>query len=168
MNDKKTIIDDQIQAIQVRLIDSDGTQVGIVTTRDAIVKAKKQNLNLVLVSENANPPVAKIMDFGKARYDAKKKSKAAKSKQTIIQIKEIQLRPVTDSGDLNRKINDAKKFLEKGNLVRFSMRFRGREMSHSAIGMGIMNQILIDLGQGITILKPPLMNGNQILMVVSS
>ena len=168
MSDKKTIIDDQIQAIQVRLIDSDGTQVGVITTRDALVKARNQNLNLVLVSENANPPVAKIMDFGKARYDAKKKSKVSKAKQTIIQTKEIQLRPVTDSGDLNRKIKDAKKFLSKGNLVRFSMRFRGREMSHSEIGMVIMKQILVDLGEDITILKQPLMNGNQILMVVSS
>ena len=169
MNDKKSlIIDDQIQATQVRLIDSDGTQVGIVDTREAQIRASNQNLNLVLVSENANPPVAKIMDFGKAQYDAKKKAKAARAKQTVVITKEIQLRPVTDTGDLDRKVNAAKKFLGKGNLVRFSMRFRGREMSHSEIGMTLMEQILVDLGEEITILKAPALSGNTILMVVSS
>ena len=169
MSDNKSLIlDDQIRAVQVRLIDSDGSQVGIVNTSEAQRRASIQNLNLVLVSENANPPVAKILDFGKAQYDAKKKAKAAKVKQTIVITKEIQLRPVTDVGDLNRKINDAKKFLGKGNLVRFSMRFRGREMSHSEIGMTMMEQIIEDLGEEITILKPPILNGNQILMVVSS
>ena len=169
MNDKKSLIlDDQIQATQVRLIDSDRTQVGIVDTREAQIRASNQKLNLVLVSENANPPVAKIMDFGKAQYDAKKKAKADRAKQTVVITKEIQLRPVTDTGDLNRKVSDAKKFLGKGNLVRFSMRFRGREKSHSEIGMTMMQQIIADLGEEVTIIKQPVLNGNQILMVVSS
>ena len=169
MNDKKSLIlDDQIRAVQVRLIDSDGSQVGVVNTSEAQRRASIQNLNLVLVSENADPPVAKILDFGKSQYDAKKKAKAAKVKQTIVITKEIQLRPVTDVGDLDRKIRDAKKFLGRGNLVRFSMRFRGREVSHHSIGMTMMQEILADLGEDINIVKSPVLNGNQILMVVSS
>jgi len=169
LNDKKSLIlDDQIRAVQVRLIDSDGSQVGVVNTSEAQRRASIQNLNLVLVSENADPPVAKILDFGKSQYDAKKKAKAAKVKQTIVITKEIQLRPVTDVGDLDRKIRDAKKFLGRGNLVRFSMRFRGREVSHHTIGMTMMQEILADLGEDINIVKSPVLNGNQILMVVSS
>jgi len=169
LNDKKSLIlDDQIRAVQVRLIDSDGSQVGVVNTSEAQRRASIQNLNLVLVSENADPPVAKILDFGKSQYDAKKKAKAAKVKQTIVITKEIQLRPVTDVGDLDRKIRDAKKFLGRGNLVRFSMRFRGREVSHHSIGMTMMQEILADLGEDINIVKSPVLNGNQILMVVSS
>ena len=167
-DNKSLILDDQIRAVQVRLIDSDGSQVGIVDTSEAQRRASVQNLNLVIVSEDANPPVAKILDFGKSQYDAKKKKKAAKANQTVVITKEIQLRPVTDVGDLDRKIRDAKKFLGRGNLVRFSMRFRGREVSHHTIGMTMMEQIIQDLGKEVTIVKSPVLNGNQILMVVSS
>lgn len=167
MSTQKMIANDQIDAQQVRVINSDGSQAGIINTREAVLKAKNQKLDLVLVAANANPPVCKIMDFGKAQYDAKKKAKASKAKQTTIQIKEIQLRPVTDTGDLTRKINDARKFLEKGNKVRFQMRFRGREASHSEIGMKMMQQILVDLASEITVEKQPVMNGRNILMVLA-
>lgn len=163
---KTTLINDQINATEVRLVDADGSQVGVVNITEALATASTQGLDLVLVSENANPPVCKIMDFGKVLYDSKKKAKAARAKQTVVQLKEIQLRPVTDTGDLIRKVNDAKKFLKKGNRVRFSMRFRGREKTHAEIGMNMMNQILTDLGE-IVIEKPPVLNGNQILMIVA-
>lgn len=166
MADNKMIINDFIRTDKVRLIDSDGTQVGIIQTSEAMNMAITQSLDLVLVSEQADPPVAKIMDYHKMAYDAKKRRKEAKAKQVKTTTKEIQLRPTTDVGDLTRKINDAKKFLSQGNQVRFSMRFRGRERSHAELGMEKMQQILIDLGDDIVIQKPPLLNGNQILMVV--
>lgn len=164
---KSMLVNDQITVARVRLIDSDGTQVGVISTREAIMKASNQGLDLVVVAENSNPPVCKILDFGKAQYDAKKRHKQAKAKQTTVTTKEIQLRPVTDVGDLDRKIRDAKKFLDKGNRVRIQMRFRGREISHTKIGMDLMQDILADLNGEYTIEKLPVLNGNQILMVVA-
>ena len=164
--DHKTIMNDQIRTDTVRLIDSDGTQVGIIRTSEAMKMAISQSLDLVLVSEDANPPVGKIMDHGKMVYDAKKRRKESKAKQIKTTTKEIQLRPTTDIGDLTRKINDAKRFLSEGNQVRFSLRFRGRERTHPEKGMEKMEQILSELGENVNIQKPPLLNGNQILMVV--
>lgn len=161
------ISNEEIDVPQVRLIGEAGEQIGIISTREALQRAKNLSLDLVLVSPAANPPVAKIMDQGRAAYEAKKKAKAAKANQTIVQTKEIQLRPVTDVGDLHRKINDARKFLEKGNKVKFFMKFRGRERSHADIGMGIMQEIIQSLGESANIEKPPVMNGNSIIMIVS-
>jgi len=165
---QKLVNSDQINTSQVRVINSDGTQIGVININEALKKAKNQKLDLVLVSSTAKPPVCKIMNYGKAIYEEKKRLKIAKSKQTIIHTKEIQLRPVTDVGDLRRKIDNAKKFLEQGNKVRFHMKFRGREITHLEIGMDMMKKILDELGNNIIIEKEPTIAGKNILMVVSS
>lgn len=167
MNDKNIqLVNDRIKYAQVRVIDSDGTQLGVMNTQDAIRKAKFQKLDLVLVAENANPPVCKIVDRGKELYKAKKKANAAKKNQTVVETKEIQLRPVTDKHDLETKLKRAQGFLDKGKRVRFHMKFRGRERTHSEIGMDMMNDIL-DTLVNIKVEKAPSLSGPNILMIVA-
>jgi len=165
VNDKQ-LVNDRIHFEQVRVIDSDGSQLGIMKTQDALRKAKFQKLDLILVAERANPPVCKIVDHGKEMYKAKKKANAAKKRQTVVETKEIQLRPVTDKHDLETKLKRAQGFIDKGKRVRFHMKFRGRERTHSEIGMDMMNGIL-DTMENITIEKHPVVNGANILMIVA-
>jgi len=162
----KQLINDRIHFEQVRVIDSDGTQLGIMKTQDALRNAKFQKLDLILVSERANPPVCKIVDHGKEMYKAKKKANAAKKKQTVVETKEIQLRPVTDKHDLETKLKRAQGFIDKGKRVRFHMKFRGRERTHSHLGMDMMNDILNTM-KNITVEKEPVLNGPNILMIVA-
>ncbi len=167
MNGKNVqLVNDQIHFEQVRVIYSDGTQLGIMNTSDAISKARVQKLDLVLVAERANPPVCKIVDHGKEMYKAKKKANAAKKKQTVVETKEIQLRPVTDKHDLETKLKRAQGFIDKGKRVRFHMKFRGRERTHSHLGMEMMENILVTL-ENITVEKQPVLNGPNILMIVA-
>ena len=167
MTDKDIqLVNDRIHFEQVRVIDSDGTQLGIMKTYDALGRAKSQKLDLVLVAEKAKPPVCKIVDRGKELYKAKKKANAAKKKQVVVETKEIQLRPVTDKHDLETKLKRAQGFLDKGKRVRFHMKFRGRERTHSEIGMAVMNGIL-DTLENITVEKQPVLNGPNILMIVA-
>lgn len=165
MSDKQ-LVNDRIHFEQVRVIDSDGSQLGIMKTQDALRKAKFQKLDLILVAERANPPVCKIADRGKELYKAKKKANAAKKKQTVVETKEIQLRPVTDKHDLETKLKRAQGFIDKGKRVRFHMKFRGRERTHSHLGMEMMENIL-DTMENITIEKHPVLNGPNILMIVA-
>ena len=167
MTDKNVqLVNDRIHFEQVRVIDSDETQLGIMNTRDALREAKLQKLDLVLVAERANPPVCKIVDHGKEMYKAKKKANAAKKKQTVVETKEIQLRPVTDKHDLETKLKRAQGFIDKGKRVRFHMKFRGRERTHSHLGMEMMENILETL-ENITVEKQPVLNGPNILMIVA-
>ena len=156
-----------IKSSRLRVVSQNGEQLGILETREALNMARDQGLDLIVVSGKSDPPVAKIQDYGKLLYEQKKKEKAAKANRTVIVTKEIQLRPVTDSGDMERKINDAKRFLEKNNKVKFIMKFRGRERSHYQRGMEIMNEILHQLGDEIVMETKPTMNGNNITMIVS-
>ncbi len=165
-NKNVQLINDRIQFVQVRVIDSDGTQLGIMNTQDALRRAKSQKLDLVLVAEQAKPPVCRIFDHGKELYKAKKKANAAKKKQTVVETKEIQLRPVTDKHDLETKLKRAQGFIDKGKRVRFHMKFRGRERTHSHLGMDMMNDILGVL-ENITVEKEPALNGPNILMIVA-
>ena len=165
-NKNVQLVNDRIQFEQVRVIDSDGTQLGIMNTQDALRRAKSQKLDLVLVAEQARPPVCKIVDRGKELYKAKKKANAAKKKQTVVETKEIQLRPVTDKHDLETKLKRAQGFIDKGKRVRFHMKFRGRERTHSHLGMDMMNDILGVL-ENITVEKEPALNGPTILMIVA-
>lgn len=165
MTDKQ-LINDRIHFEQVRVIDSDGTQLGIMNTQDALRTARFQKLDLILVAEQANPPVCKIVDHGKEMYKAKKKANAAKKKQTVVETKEIQLRPVTDKHDLETKLKRAQGFIDKGKRVRFHMKFRGRERTHSHLGMEMMENILSTL-ENITVEKEPALNGPNILMIVA-
>lgn len=165
MSDKQ-LVNDRIHFEQVRVIDSDGTQLGIMKTQDALRTARFQKLDLILVAERANPPVCKIADHGKEMYKAKKKANAAKKKQTVVETKEIQLRPVTDKHDLETKLKRAQGFIDKGKRVRFHMKFRGRERTHSHLGMEMMENILSTL-KNITVEKQPVLNGPNILMIVA-
>lgn len=166
MSNEITLINDQIKAPNVRLIDKEGSQIGVVSLDNALSEARKDELDLVLVAPNANPPVCKILDWGKEQYRAKKAAKAAKANSTKVEIKEIQLRPVTDDHDLEIKLNRAKKFLKEGKKVRFFMRFRGREASHKEIGMEKMKDIMEGL-ENIDIEKAPSFAGNNIMMVLA-
>lgn len=162
-----TLLNDEIKVPNVRLIDEEGTQVGIVKIQDALFKARKAEKDLVLIAPEANPPVCKILDWGKELYRLKKAAKAAKANSTKIEIKEIQLRPVIDDHDLEIKINRAKKFLSEGKKVRFSMRLRGREMAHKELGMEKMIQVVEMLVDSAEMEKDPAFTGNMIFMVAS-
>ena len=159
-----TLLNDEISVPNVRLIDEEGTQVGIVKIQDALFKARKAEKDLVLIAPDANPPVCKILDWGKELYRLKKAAKAAKANSTKVEIKEIQLRPVIDDHDLEIKINRAKKFLSEGKKVRFSMRLRGREMAHKELGMEKMTQV-VGMLDSAEMEKDPSFTGNMILMV---
>lgn len=162
-----TLLNDEIKVPNVRLIDEGGTQVGIIKIQDALFKARKTGKDLVLIAPEANPPVCKILDWGKELYRLKKAAKAAKANSTRIEIKEIQLRPVIDDHDLEIKINRAKKFLKEGKKVRFSMTLKGREMAHKELGMEKMIQVVEMLGT-VQMEKEPAFTGNMILMVAAS
>lgn len=167
MNTPTPLLNEQIKFESVRVIDSDGTQHGIMPSDSAYRLARTENKDLVLVSPEANPPVCKIIDWGKHLYELKKRAKVSKAKQTVVDIKEIQLRPTTDTHDIETKMNQVRKFLDKGKHVRFHMRFRGREATHAEIGMNMMNNILETLGDSVNIEKKPVLNGKNIIMIVS-
>ncbi len=135
---------ERIRASEVQVINSEGKNLGTLPTREAIEIAKQEGLDLIEISPNANPPVCKIIDIGKYKYDLQKKANKAKKKQKIISLKEIKLRPVTEIHDYNFKIKNANKFLEKGDKVKFTVRFKGREMQHTHLGNELMNRIIND------------------------
>ncbi len=166
MNTIVTLLNDDIKVPNVRLIDEEGAQVGIVGIQDALFKARKAEKDLVLVAPDANPPVCKILDWGKELYRIKKAAKISKANSTKVEVKEIQLRPVIDNHDLEIKINRAKKFLSEGKKVRFSMRLRGREMAHKELGMEKMTQV-VGMLENVEMEKEPSFTGNLILMVAN-
>jgi translation initiation factor IF-3 len=135
----------QIKMPQVRLIGSDGSNIGIISTSDAIKRAQNEGLDLVEVNPRATPPVAKICDYGKMLYEEKKKAQAAKKNQQVQELKELTFRPNTDENDLKHKLAQAKEFLAEGNRVKFTIRFRGREVVHSQIGKDRIGWILSQL-----------------------
>jgi len=160
-------VNQQIHTPQVRLIDEEGNQVGIVNIRDALISAERAGLDLVEISPNMEPPVCRIMDYGKYRFDKGKKQAAQKKKQRRIQVKEIKFRPVTDIGDYQVKVRKIIEFLERGDKVKISLRFRGREMQHRELGMGLLNKIRGDLPTGLVVEQEPKIEGKQMGMVVS-
>lgn len=141
--------------------------LGVVPLSDALEKAAAAGLDLLEVSPNANPPVCKMIDYGKFRYEQQKKANAARKKQKIIQLKELKMRPTIEDHDYNVKLKNARKFLENGDKVKFSMRFRGREMAHQDVGMEVFNRIKEDLGELIKIETQPKMEGRQMIMIVA-
>lgn len=161
------MINDAIRFPNVRLIGDDGTQLGVVSTDEARNIANEAGLDLVVVSENADPPVCRVMNYDKFRYEQKKKSQEAKKKQTTVETKEIKFRPKTDDHDLNFKINHVKKFLAAKNKVKLTMRFRGREIVYcETIGVEAMNKVAAALGDDAVILQEPRMEGRQLVMFV--
>ena len=131
----------RITAPEVQVIGSDGDNIGILNTNEAISMAKEQGLDLIEISPNAKPPVCKIIDMGKFKYDAQKKANVAKKKQKIVLLKEIKMRPVTETHDYDFKVKNAKKFIGKGDKVKFTIRFKGRELQHSYLGRELMDKI---------------------------
>ena len=157
---------ERIRTPQVQVIGSDGKNLGTLATQEAINIARQEGLDLIEISPNANPPVCKIIDIGKYKYDLQKKANKAKKKQKIINLKEIKLRPVTEIHDYNFKIKNAQKFLEKGDKVKFTVKFRGREMQHTHLGNQLMDRIINDTASLGKVEVSPKFEGRQIIMIV--
>ena len=157
---------ERIRAPQVQVISDDGQNLGTLSTQEGINIAKQKGLDLIEISPNANPPVCKIIDIGKYKYDLQKKANKAKKKQKIINLKEIKLRPVTDIHDYNFKIKNAQKFLSKGDKVKFTVLFKGREMQHTNLGHELMKRIINDTNSLGKVEVQPKFEGRQIIMIV--
>ena len=157
---------ERIRSPQVQVISSDGKNLGTLATQEAINVAKQEGLDLIEISPNASPPVCKIIDIGKYKYDLQKKANKAKKKQKIINLKEIKLRPVTEIHDYSFKIKNAQKFLEKGDKVKFTVKFRGREMQHTHLGNKLMDRIINDTSKLGKVEVQPKLEGKQITMIV--
>lgn len=161
------MINEQIRDKEVRVISEDGEQLGIMSARDAQKLAREADLDLVKISPGAKPPVCKIIDYGKYRYEQARKEKEAKKKQRTIDVKEIRLSPNIDTNDLNTKANQARKFLSKGDKVKVSLRFRGREMAHLDVGREILDTFFEKLEEVAVIDKPAKMEGRSMVMFLS-
>jgi translation initiation factor IF-3 len=156
----------RITAPEVQVIGSDGDNIGILNTNEAISMAKGQGLDLIEISPNAKPPVCKIIDMGKFKYDAQKKANVAKKKQKIVLLKEIKMRPVTETHDYDFKVKNAKKFIGKGDKVKFTIRFKGRELQHSHLGRELMDKIKVDMQDIGKVELHPKFDGKQMIMVI--
>ena len=156
----------RINSSEVQVIDSQGENLGILNLQDAITKAKNEGLDLIEISPNAKPPVCKIMDIGKYKYDQQKKANKAKKNQKKIELKEIKLRPVTEVHDYSFKIKNAQKFLSKGDKVKFTIKFKGRELQHKNLGNELMDKIKVDMENVGKIELQPKFDGKQMIMVV--
>ncbi len=156
----------RIVSAEVQVISSDGQNLGILNTQEAITIAKNEGLDLIEIAQNAKPPVCKIMDMGKYKYDAQKKANKAKKKQKKIEIKEIKLRPVTEIHDYTFKIKNAQKFLTKGDKVKFTIKFKGRELQHSNLGDELMQKIKTDMEKLGKVELQPKFDGKQMIMII--
>ncbi len=157
---------ERIKALDVQVIGSDGGNLGSMQLNKAIELAKNEGLDLIEISPNANPPVCKIMDMGKYKYDLQKKANLAKKKQKVVSLKEIKLRPGTETHDYNFKIKNAKKFISKGDKVKFTVRFKGREMQHTQLGKDLMNKIIEETKDIAKIESQPKFEGRQMVMII--
>ena len=159
-------INERIRALEVQVINSEGKNLGTLNIKEAIETAKQEGLDLIEISPNANPPVCKIIDVGKYKYDLQKKANKAKKKQKIINLKEIKLRPVTEIHDYNFKLKNAQRFLQKGDKVKFTVKFKGREMQHTHLGNELMDRIIVDVANVGKVEVHPKFEGKQIIMIV--
>ena len=159
-------VNEKIRALDVQVIGSEGNNLGVLTLKKAIEIAKDESLDLIEISPNANPPVCKIMDIGKYKYDLQKKASLAKKKQKVGSLKELKLRPGTEIHDYNFKLKNAKKFLVKGDKVKFTVKFKGREMQHIQLGKDLMNRIIEDTKEVGKIETHPKFEGKQMIMVI--
>ena len=161
------MINEQIRDREVRVIGADGTQLGIMSAREAFKLAQEAELDLVKIAPTAKPPVCKIIDYGKYRYEMARKEKEARKKQKTVEIKEVRLSPNIESNDLNTKMNAARKFLSKGNKVKVTLRFRGREMAHMQTSRHILDDIAEALNDIAVVEKAPKLEGRSITMVLA-
>ena len=164
---ERSQLNEEIRAPRVRLVGADGGQRGIVPIAEALAEAKASGLDLVQVAADADPPVCKVMDYGKHLFELKKTKAAQRKKQKQIQVKEIKFRPGTEEGDYQVKLRNLKRFLEEGDKAKVSLRFRGREVVHPEIGMTLMNRIAEDLDDLGQIEAEPKFEGRQVIMVLA-
>jgi translation initiation factor IF-3 len=159
-------INDRIRATEIRLIGADGENVGVVTPARAMEMAEEAGLDLVEISPNATPPVCKIMDFGKFKYETQKKEAEARKKQKIIEVKEVKFRPNTDVHDYDVKMRNVMRFLENGDKVKVTLRFRGREMAHQDLGRNLLERVAADVEEIGKVENMPRMEGRQMVMMI--
>ena len=160
-------VNEDIRSAQVRLIDQDGEMQGVMTAREAVQRAYAVGLDLLEISPNADPPVVKILDFGKFKYEQQKKKNEAKKKQKVIEIKEIKVRPNIDENDYQVKLRAMKSFIEEGDKVKVTLRFRGREMAHQEIGVRVLERIRTDMDVQTKVEQMPRMENRQMVMVLT-
>lgn len=159
---------EQINAPRVRVVGVEGEMIGVMMTRDAIARAEELGVDLVEVSPNADPPVCKLMDYGKYVYQKDKAQHAAKRKQKQIQVKEVKFRPTTEDGDYQTKLRNMTRFLEEGDKVKVTIRYRGRELAHQELGQRLMDRIRNELGEMIVVEQHPRLEGKQAVMVIAA
>lgn len=164
---KDMILNETIRAREVRLIDQNGEQLGIKSKNEALEIAERVNLDLVLVAPNAKPPVARIMDYGKFKFEQQKKEKEARKNQKIINLKEVRLSPTIDEHDFNTKLRNARKFLEKGDKVKASIRFKGRAITHKEIGQRVLDRFSDECKDLATVESKPKMDGRSMFLVLA-
>jgi translation initiation factor IF-3 len=157
----------EINVRTVRLVAANGDMVGVVGIRDALIAAEEAGLDLVEIAPNADPPVCKILDYGKFKYETQKKAAEARKKQKVIEVKEIKLRPSIDDNDYDVKMRAARRFLEEGDKVKVTMRFRGREMAHQDIGMSVLMRVRDELDSLSKVEQMPRLEGRQMVMVIA-
>ncbi len=167
-NNKGTRINEQIRVREVRLIDDEGNQKGIVPTLEALKMAKERELDLVEVAPTANPPVCKILDFGKYRFEQEKKLRDSKKNQKVLKLKEIRMQPKIGSGDLDTKAKHVQEFLDEGAKVKVTVRFRGRELAHTELGYDVLKEVTNRLTSAYVIEKPAAMEGKFMSMTLSA
>ena len=163
---KRNRVNREITALEIRLIDAEGNQVGVVRTRDALDRATEEGLDLVEIVPTAEPPVCRLMDFGKFLFEQKKRKSEAKKKQKQVQIKEVKFRPGTDEGDYQVKLRNLTRFLNDGDKAKVTMRFRGREHAHRELGLDLLRRVEKDLSEISAVEQQPQMEGRQMVMVL--
>jgi len=167
IDNKQNRRNQDIRVPNVRVIGADGEMVGVLSREEALQLAEEAALDLVEIQPNADPPVCKIMDFGKFRFEQQKKANEAKKKSKQVEIKEMKFRPVTDEGDYQIKLRNMRRFLEEGDKIKVNIRFRGREMSHQELGREMAARIEADLGEDIVIESRPRLEGRQMVMMIA-
>jgi translation initiation factor IF-3 len=160
-------VNEEIRVPQVRLIDEAGEMLGVLSIRDALYKAYQAGLDLLEISPNAVPPVCKITDYGKFKYEQQKKANEARKKQKIVEIKEVKVRPNIDDHDYDVKMRQMKGFIEEGDKVKVTLRFRGREMAHQDLGIKVLERIRMELGETIKVEQMPRLENRQMIMVLA-
>ena len=158
---------EDIQSPEVQLIDAEGVNQGAVKTRDALAQAQELGLDLVIIAANSTPPVAKMLDLGRFKYAAQKKANEARKKQKVIEVKEIQMRPNIDTHDYETKMKAVHRFLDEGDRVKVTMRFRGREMAHQELGMQLLMKVQAELAERVKVESSPRSEGRQMVMVLA-
>jgi translation initiation factor IF-3 len=160
-------VNEDIRVPQVRLIDQDGEMVGVMSAREALIRAYDVGLDLLEISPNAVPPVCKITDYGKFKYEQQKKANEARKKQKVVELKEVKVRPNIDDHDYEVKMRSMKSFIEDGDKVKVTLRFRGREMAHQDLGLKVLERIRTELGEAIKVEQMPRLENRQMIMVLA-